>query len=246
MPRRKKGEKKNEVDKYSKARDYQKMILWRDRLPSWGKRPKGPRPGAEYTVCQWVYGQFNTSTNVSNNSQFGNYIQQNSNAPVLGCIGFQFNDMSQQSSYAGIFDVYRIEKVHLRIKPLNMNPSVFNLTAGTNNSVPQLYVVIDRDDANAVGSISALSEYDTCAVVPGDTAVDIKLVPSIVGALSNNAGTYLTADVKRSDDVWVDMAQNTVAFFGVKFGITPNFATSTNVWIWQIEAKYTVSFKHSR
>jgi hypothetical protein len=207
-------------------------------IPPVMPRPLGPVSGAQLTVKQFV-NVFGDSTAVSS----GN-ITQNGVTAVLGQIAFLFNDLPQFSSFSALFDQYRFERVHLRIKPYN--EAINLITIGTvNQALPSLFIVVDRDDGSAPTSIQSLQEYDNCQVITGSQAYDCILTPSLTPAVYSS-GAFTGYEVADSTQHWVDIASTQVPFYGLKFGVTPLNTSTTAVWQWSVEAWFEVSFKNVR
>lgn len=233
------------VQKEKSVRDVQRFKIWRDIPPPIPRMPRGPTQGAVMSTRQMVIGQFTQQTGVSTASGQGNYVIQNGSTAVLGQISFCLADLSQVTTFSSMFDRYRIDKVKIRFASRNPAASPFNV-ASPNNTVPQMYVAVDRDDSTAPASTAALTEYDNSLVVPGTCSFDLDLIPSVVSTIANASSTATSSVIRRSDEEWLDIAATTIPHFGVKFGITALAVSTSSNWYYDIEAWYYVSFKNVR
>lgn len=227
------------------VRDVQRFKIWRDIPPAIPRMPRGPTQGALMSTRQMVIGQFAQQTSVTTASGQGNYILQNGSTAVLGQISFCLADLSQVTTFSSMFDRYRIDKVKLRFASRNPAASPFNV-ASPNNTVPQVYIAVDRDDSTAPASTAVLTEYDNSLVVPGTCSFDLDLIPSVVSTIANASSTATSSVIRRSDEEWLDIAATTIPHFGVKFGITALAVSTSSNWYFDIEAWYYVSFKNVR
>lgn len=221
-----------------------KVKLWRDNVPPIPKAPKGPCPGALFTVRQMTV-TFGSETGLSNvgGSNGTAQLVQNGSTAVLGALGFQLSDVSQVSTLSSLFDQYKIDKVFVRFMSRNPFGSVFNI-ASPNSGVPLLYIAQDRDDASAPASLNAVKEYDKVSVSNGYTSVDVLMEPRPTTALYAGGAFsgYSTPDV----EPWLDIANTSIPHYGIKFGIDPLTATTTSSWVWDVEAYYYISFRNAR
>lgn len=226
-------------------KDVQRFKIWRDIPPPIPRMPRGPTQGALMSTRQMVIGQFTQQTGVTTATGQGNYLIQNGSSSVLGQISFCLADLNQVTTLSSLFDRYRIDKVKLRFSSRNPAASPFNI-ASPNNTVPQVYVAVDRDDSTVPASTQSLTEYDNSLVVPGTCSFDLDLIPSIVSTIANASSVATSSVIRRSDEEWLDIAATTIPHFGVKFGITALAVSTTAAWYWDIEAWYYVSFKNIR
>lgn len=217
---------------------------WIDTIPGVPKAPKGPHQGCALSTRQ-LCTTFNTQTGLVNVGGSGSAanLTQNGATAVLGAVAFRLDDLGQSSTFAALFDQYRIDKVLLRFTARNNAVNVFN-TASPNGSVPMVYVTQDRDDASAPASISALKEYDKTVIMNGFSSCDVMIEarPTISAFASGAFSGYVTPDI----EPWLDMANTDVPHYGVKFGIVPLTATTTSAWTWDVDAYYYVSFRNIR
>jgi hypothetical protein len=213
--------------------------VWWGTPPPRPLRPRGPSQGADYTTIQLLE-SFNESTGLVNNNQ----IQATGNVPQFASVAVELGDFVQVASFATVFDQYRIEKLHFRLTPLS-NVRDDSQAVSPHQAVPNLYVVVDRDDATQPTTLSQLKEYDNVQVAPGTSGITVEFEPSITSALYAGAA-FSGYSVLPSKSVWVDVANTTVPVYGIKLGVTALEATTNDYWYWNIECYATVSFKNTR
>jgi len=208
-------------------------------------RPLKPFRGAQLTVKQFAT-TFTVETGLSNvggGTIAANLIVSSSTA-VLFAVAFCLADLAQAASWTAIFDQYRIDRVLVRFKSRNNAVSVFNI-ASPNGSVPSGFVVIDRDDSAAPASLAALQEYDTAEYFQGENDVLVEIGPSITPAIYAS-GAFSAYAVEQGEHLWVDVANTSVPYYGIKGGLSGLTNTTTSSWVWDITAEYIVSFKNVR
>jgi hypothetical protein len=209
------------------------------------RRIARPFPGAQYTVSQMptTFGQEVGLTAVGGNTA-GVISQSSSSSDPKFAIAFQLNDLAQASSFAAIFDQYRIDKVSLYFKSCNNAIGLAGASAA-NQVDPTMLLVVDRDDNNAPTSFASLTQYDNVIEVEGQDSAQIDLVPSITSELYAG-GAFSGYSTKRSDSVWIDVANLSVPVYGVKGSIGLLAGSVTYDWTWLISAIYTISFRNTR
>ena len=220
------------------SKDYSAVLFTYQRpIPSRMPAPHGPLQGADMSTNQLVT-SFNTSTNVGS----GAFIVQNGSTSVMGSIAFRLDDLDQVATFSSLFDQYRIDRVHLRIRPRN-NSVFLASTASPNQASPVMFVVVDFDDATAASTVADLRQYSNCIELNTSDSADIILKPAVTPAVWSS-GAFSGYSVEGSR--WIDVANTAVPHFGVKFGVTALQLSATYSWAWDVEAWYTVSFRAVR
>ncbi len=219
------------------------LKVWRDLPPPIPRAPKGPHPGAVFSTRQ-LANTFGTYSGLSNvGATAVAQLVVNSPTAVYVSIAFRLDDLGQYSTFASLFDQYRIDKVHLRFYARNNALSTFN-TASPNGAVPLGYITPDRDDATAPASIDAVRQYDLAQAFTGSTSFDIEMEVRPTAALyaSGAFSGYNTLDL----EPWIDIANTDVPHYGVKAAVSGLTTSTTSSWVWDIEAHYFVSFRNPR
>jgi hypothetical protein len=169
-------------------------------------------------------------------------IYQSGATEVVGAIEFKLDDLTQVSTLSALFDQYRIDRVHLRIRPKN---TAFFLAsvASPNQASPDIYVVADYDDSTAPASTSDLKQYQNVVIMNGVDSCDVVIEPSITPAVFSG-GAFSGYGVEGSR--WLDIANTAIPHYGVKFAVTALQASATYSYQWDVEAWYQVSFRNIR
>lgn len=198
---------------------------------------------SRYRMHASTFGVQTGLTNVGGSSGPGQIVQNSATSANIA-IGFQLSDFAGYSSYAAIFDQYRIKEVLLRIKSRNNAVSVFN-TASPNGAVPTAYIVRDLDDATALGSVADALEYDTVQTFNGEEDCVVRLDPAVTPSVFGG-GVFAGYAVKHSDELWLDMANTTIPHYGVKIEVGGLTASTTSSWAWDLQAEAIIEFQNTR
>ena len=209
------------------------------------RAPKGPMSGAQFTIRQMpqTFGVQTGLSNVGGSSSAAQLIQGGSSA-VYFAIAFQLSDLTQVSTLAALFDQYRMERVKVHFKSRNNAVSVFN-TASPNGGVPTAYLVVDRDDATALTSMSDPLQYDNVVSFNGEEDATVELVPSVTPAVFSS-GAFSGYSTQPANSTWIDIANTSVPTYGIKGAIGPLTVSVTSSWVWDVTAEYIVSFRKTR
>lgn len=201
------------------------------RIPT----PHGPLKDAALSTVQMVSG-YNA------NGISSGLIYQSGATEVVGAIEFKLDDLSQVATFSSLFDQYRIDRVHLRIRPKN---TAFFLAsvASPNQASPDILLVADFDDSTAPASSSELKQYQNVVIMNGGDSLDAIIEPSLTPAIYSG-GAFSGYGVENSR--WLDIANTSIPHYGVKFAVTALQATATYSYQWDVEAWYQVSFRNVR
>lgn len=145
--------------------------------------------------------------------------------------------ITQFSSFAALFDQYMISMIEAWILPREHSPVV---GSGSTN-VGILASVVDYDDANGVGSLAGLQQYENCVTTTATQGHYRKWVPHI--ATGAFAGTF-TAYNNRAKQ-WIDCASTAVQHYGLKIFVTGADA-GTSVTHYDLIYRVHVQFKNVR
>jgi hypothetical protein len=226
--------------------DFQVMKVGTNLRNKFLKSPSRPFPGAQYTVRQMAstIGQEVGFTSVGGNT--AGTLSQSSNAAVVKfAAAFQLSDWAQSSTYASVFDQYRVELLRYFIKSGN-NAIGLAGAAAVNQVNPTMYVVVDRDDNNALASYGAALQYDNVIELEGQDNGEITLVPSLTPAIYAG-GAFSAYATERSDRVWIDIANTSVPMYGIKGVIGTLAAGAVSYdWTWLVSVEAIVSFRNTR
>lgn len=201
-----------------------------------------PTPERVFSTCQLVNG-FSVSTGISAGSAAtGPYLQATAGAALPFAVAFTLADVLQATSFAGLFDQYRFDRVEMKIVPTSTAINTLSLTS-PNATVPMLYTVLDFDDSTVPANLGAVIQYDNLQVVPYGEGLFITLKPSWTPAIYQ-VGAFSGYGVEAAG--WIDCNSSTVPHYGVKGCITELPASSTENVIWNVLCKYYISFQNVR
>jgi hypothetical protein len=130
--------------------------------------------------------------------------------------------LTQYSSWLGLFDQYFLD--HVVITIANNSPE------GGTAAIPQVFMAIDFDSVQALGSIAAISAYANCHVstlAPGNSVTRV-----VRPCNASYLGGSTNSGVNRS---WVDTIYNNVPFYGFR-SIANNTASAT------VQLDYTYAY----
>lgn len=170
-------------------------------------------------------------------------IVQGGTTVLYGQMAFEIGDLDQLSSFAAVFDQYRIDKVCIVVRSTNPAYSTFTTTT-VNAGVPSVFMVFDRDDGTAPSTLASLREYDNCVEFQGEQSLYLELEPSVTPSIFA-VGSFSGYGVQRTG-MWLDMANTSIPHYGVKFAVTALNASTTADWVWQLEVFYFTSFRNVR
>jgi hypothetical protein len=149
-----------------------------------------------YWVRQSIPGTITTSTTV--------ITEINSSFSATG-------NLAQSSTYMAVFDQYCLHSVTYTIQNPNSNSAVGGL--------PQVFTAIDFDNTTNLGSTTAISAYGSCNIAilsPGE-GVTRFVRPCQLGFVVPSTTNVSTRQ-------WVDSANPSASFFGLRTIVTPTSA----------------------
>jgi len=204
--------------------------------------PGGPSKGAALTITQFVRG--GDITLPTGSGIVGSLLRQSSSSDVFASWAFALADIPNVASIGALFDQYRIEEIHFRLRTRNPGQFMAN-QASPNYSSAAALVVIDRDDNTAPSTLLELQQYDNCTSFSTQDSLDVVLEPSITPSIFSG-GAFSGYAVSDSGDYWLDLANTGIPHYGIKVGIPALVATTTSRFDWDVEAVYKVSFRNVR
>lgn len=209
-----------------------------------GRVSKIPKPIHSILRTRQAVNSFAIENSVQNGSTTQPpAIGVSSSSATLGNIAFSLQDIDNYVDFTALFDQYRIDKVVLQLRSRNRSPFLAS-AALANQDDPLLYLVIDRDDGIAPGSLAVLREYDNVQQCHGEEDAQVVLEPSVTPAIYAS-GAFTGYGVQRTG-IWLDCASTAIAHYGVKFGVSGLNAAVTWSWYWDISCWYYLSFRNVR
>jgi hypothetical protein len=164
-------------------------------------------------------------------------LTQTTLTPLLGALSFKLNLLDNYTEFTALFDMYKIDYIEVKFIPQ------FNMQTITTNSTitPNLYTVLDYDDATAPASISELRQFSTFREDRFDYVVTRAIQPRM--AVAAYSGAFTSYANTRS---WVDCNSPGIEWYGVKYGASAGASGQTNLQTWSYVVSYYISFKHVR
>ncbi len=200
--------------------------------------PHGPAQGAALTTLQPV----NSFTLASGAAFSSGLLYQASATEGVCAIPFCLADLAQVSTFSALFDQYRIDRVHLRIRPKNTSFFLASV-ASPNQASPDIWLTADYDDGTAPTSVSDVKQYPQAVVLNAGDSADMIIEPAITPAVYSG-GAFSGYGVEGSK--WLDVANTSIPHFGAKLAITALQASATYSYQWDVEGWYQVSFRNIR
>ena len=117
--------------------------------------------------------------------------------------------------------------------------------ASPNNSGATLLSIVDRDDNTAPTTLLELQQYSNCQCISVYDSQDIIFEPSYTSPVFAG-GVFSGYQVVTDPTAWLDCAQASIPYYGIKIGISALAASTTSKLDWDVEAWYQVSFKDPR
>jgi len=151
-----------------------------------------------------------------------------------------YANIAQNSQLTAVFDQYRIDEIQLIFRPMFL---AVNMSGSTTFFVPQLYVVVDYDDASVSGYTAATYQaYANCNVSMYET-VSVRFQPHIaVSAYSGSAFSQF----QNLTPQWIDTSSPNVQHYGVKAGIDAGGSGQAAFQSWAVTTRVRVSLKNIR
>ena len=160
-------------------------------------------------------------------------------------MGFVANDLPQWTTFAALFDQYKITCVVLKFWP-----AASQATYNTSNppAVQTFFAnAIDYDDVNAPAGLNYILQYENAKKWPCLTSrtKPYKVVIRPHLAMSAFIASGSVASAYNTGSRWLDCAQNTVLHFGFKGWLEAQASANART-NFRVEATYYVSFKNVR
>lgn len=130
---------------------------------------------------------------------------------TAGTYAPQFTNLPNATEFTALFDEYRINKMVVKFVP-NYTGSDMNPNA-TFNSLPNIYSIIDYDDASTPANLDELLQYPNMRMTRSNQIHTRVFTPKVSLDVNGVAGT--AAKAKQ----WLDCNQTTIPHYGMKYWI---------------------------
>lgn len=161
-------------------------------------------------------------------------ISASDDGNVLGALEFKFDDIPNKTEFTNLFDQYRINGILVRFIP-NFTGSDINPST-TAQSVPNIWTIIDHDDAATPANLNEMMQYPNCKMTRGQNVHKRYFRPS---CLVDVAG--ITTGVKFKQ--WLNMANTNIPHYGLKYHVDQ---TQAEIGTWRVFVTYFFSCKGVR
>lgn len=170
-------------------------------------------------------------------------------AVAFGNSAFQFklSDVPNSSEFTTLFDSYRIMAVKFTMIPtftyVEANTAAPVGAGSLNESCPQIYTVIDRDDVTALSTVTDYMQYDTYKMHRGNKVITRYIKwPRI--QLAGNVNGASALGFQGRPKQWLDCNSNNIPHFGIKVGI--DSSSTAGYYVYRVYCKYYLQFKDTR
>lgn len=174
----------------------------------------------------------------------------------LGAVAFRFQDLTNASSLADVYDMYRLNKVVIKFIPMAqlMTPNQPNSNVdqklqgnvGTYAGViGPLHTSIDPDDAVAPASTNAVEQYASHKMVVYGKTHTRTCVPQCIMPIMVSSGGAATGEAPVSK-VWLSTSQRGIYFNCVKWGIGATANANADTVLYQVFVTVYYSMKHQK
>lgn len=160
----------------------------------------------------------------------------------MAATAFQVNTLPEITSFATLFDAYRIDKIQITLTPNIDSVDASNLSiivGGAQYKQPVAHVV-DYDDDTAV-SFTQLQNYGNVRYTSLDRPITRTFKPRVAQMVYQGLAGTGYAQMPRA--TFVDLAYQNVLYYGFKFASKNPVPVGFQ---WDARVKYWVTFKGAR
>ncbi len=214
------------------------VVVYGTKIPPRMPNPKGPITDATLSITQFVRG--NDMTLPTGSAIVGELFRQSTSSDVFASWAFALADIPNITAVSSLFDQYRIDRIHFRLR--SRNPALFMMNqASPNYAATCPLLVVDRDDNTAPTTLAELKQYSNVNCISACDSIDIVFEPSYTRSVFAG-GVFSGYEVVTDSDGWLDVANTGIPHYGIKGGIPALVASTSQRMDWDVEAWYTVSF----
>ncbi len=164
---------------------------------------------------------------------YGTVASSNAGVSAAG-FTFKISDCPGYASLQTAYDQYRIIGIEFLFKALN-TPTA---PTTTGQCTSHLLAAVDLDSVAAPTTYGDLAQFDKRSRIllsPGQSGC-LAFKPSAIGDVDNTLGAAASLVLK--SDAWMDFADPTVKYYGIKYLITQNATTAQTRWELWAELTY--------
>lgn len=155
-------------------------------------------------------------------------------------------NIPNSNEFTSLFDQYKIKAVKAKFIFDQNTSSCPNTLPTTNQTIPNLITVIDRDDGTPLSLITDYEQYESLKIQRLDRPVIRYFKPKLATAVYSG-GTF--SGYTQSPNVWVDANSPNVEYYGLKYGINASMEGGTgtkNVGAISIYWTYYIMLRDTR
>jgi hypothetical protein len=134
---------------------------------------------------------------------------------------YNVSALDNASGFASIFDQYRIDRIQVTFRPLNIATPLVN-TATSGFIAPLIYSVVDYDDNSAPTAVAQLRDYQNCTSNLYETFTK-DFHPHAAATVGGSSGMNVKSP-------WIDWAYPSIPHYGVKLVIQAGTAGFEQQW----------------
>lgn len=162
----------------------------------------------------------------------------------FGVIQFQFDQFEGFADYSTVYDTYRLRKCEVRFMPKVNQQSLTGKAVATTIQVSYLLVVKDYDDSNVPSTLSELYQYNDIHIPKLFDEMTVSLRPKV--STQVYAGGITVGYAQSPDDTWLDVANNDIEHYGLKWGTSAGGASQTTFQEWYVIVTGWFEFQQPR
>lgn len=197
-----------------------------------------PQPGTQggFLNCSGApLSSTSIGTIQTSSTAYANYID------VGLAAAFKATDLNQWSTWRGLYDAYRIDRVDCTIDFLSNTSSV-----GGSTLLPSMYIYNDQDDAVPPNQLNFVTSKQGVRKIQFankmQTSIKHSCVPHSAGYLKGLAAPSNQYSVNKPHQ-WINSTSDDVAHYAMKFYITDILANSANALAFKFNFTYKMSFR---
>lgn len=150
------------------------------------------------------------------------YAISSSSFPQFFSLQIQANDITSSATFAGIFDLYRVEMCEVLFRPTG----VTTVTAGATGAIatiPKLFTFVDYNDAVAPAALTAFQRSTRTRQCSATDCMKVAFQPRYASAVYLSA--VATAYQVGPKSSWLSTSAMGVPHYGVKYALTEDSGT---------------------
>lgn len=162
----------------------------------------------------------------------------------FGAYEFQLDLFDGYADWKLISDAYRLLKVRMKFIPKVNVQTLTTKSVATTSQIPYIILVKDYDDSTSPTSIGELLQYNDPIIPSMFEPFEIELKPRVAGAVY--AGGVTSGYSQQPGTTWLDIANDDISHYGVKWGTGSTGASQTTFQEWYVFVTGWFEFRQPR